>query len=311
MPVPSHNVIDSIRRFNRFYTRQIGVLNAGFLDSPYSLTEVRILYELSSGSSSTVTELSRNLGIDLGYVSRIVSAFTRKGLITRKKSSRDGRAMTVTLSTKGRSVFRDLDRRQQQQIELLLKPVSPADQQTLLGALDSVEHLLGGHDSPRANAVTLRDRRPGDIGWIIHRQAVLYHQEYGWSEQYEAVISEILARFIQNFDPKCERSWIAERDKRIVGSIFCVRKSRTVAQLRLLYVEPSARGLGVGTQLVNECILFARAKGYRKLVLWTNSVLHSARRIYEAAGFKLIHEEAHDSFGKQRLHAQTWELSLF
>ena len=163
---------------------------------------------------------------------------------------------------------------------------------------------------PRVNAVTFRDRRPGDIGWIIHRQAVLYHQEYGWNEQYEAVISEILARFIQKFDAKCERSWIAEREGQIVGSIFCVRKSRTVAQLRLLYVEPAARGLGVGTQLVNECIEFAKAKGYHKLILWTNSVLHSARRIYEAAGFKLVHEEPHDSFGKQRLHAQTWELSL-
>ena len=301
--------VTAVRRFNRFYTRQIGLLNAGFLDSPYSLTEVRILYELNSGQSKTITALSRNLDIDLGYVSRTVKSFASKGLITRKRSAHDARATDLALSAKGRAVFRDLDRKQQYQIEHLLDHVPAADQRTLLNDLESVERVLGGTDSsPRE--ITLRQHRPGDIGWIIHRQAVLYHQEYGWNEQYEAIISEILARFIQNFDPKCERSWIAEREGQIIGSIFCVRKSRTVAQLRLLYVEPSARGLGLGTRLVNECIEFAKAKRYRKLVLWTNSVLHSARRIYEAAGFTLVHEEAHDNFGKQRLHAQTWELPL-
>ncbi|HUQ19843.1 MAG TPA: helix-turn-helix domain-containing GNAT family N-acetyltransferase [Gemmatimonadaceae bacterium] len=310
MAAPSRDTVAAIRRFNRFYTRQIGILNAGFLDSPFSLTEVRLLYELSSKSSSTLTELSRNLGVDPGYVSRIARSFTSKGLIIRKRSTNDGRTTNLSLSAKGRTVFRDLDRRQQQQIEKLLSSVPPADESTLLTSLSSVERVLTHDNEKPPTDITLRDRRPGDIGWIIHRQAVLYHDEYGWNEQYEAIVAEILARFIEKFDPKRERSWIAERNGQVVGSIFCVRKSRTVAQLRLLYVEPSARGLGIGTQLVEECIEFARAKGYRRLVLWTNSVLHSARRIYEAAGFTLVDEETHDSFGKQRLVAQTWELSL-
>ena len=310
MPSRSGQVASAVRKFNRFYTKRIGALDASFLDSPYSLTEVRILYELAAGESPTATSLARTLGLDLGYVSRIVSSFTRKGLVTRKRSSRDARETNLALSAKGRRVFRELDSRQQQQVEKMLAQVSPESQGVLLGSLESVEAILGSPDTSDAGSVVLRDHRPGDMGWIIHRQAVLYHQEYGWNEEYEAIVCEILARFIRKFDPKHERSWIAERNGQIVGSIFCVRRSPTTAQLRLLYVEPSARGLGVGTTLVKECVDFARARGYRRIVLWTQSILHSARRIYEAAGFRLVEEEHHSSFGDDNLVAQTWELSL-
>jgi DNA-binding MarR family transcriptional regulator/GNAT superfamily N-acetyltransferase len=308
MPHPSKEVISAIRKFNRFYTKQIGVLDAGFLDSPYSLTEVRILYELASGNSTTATALAKNLALDLGYVSRIISTFTKNGLVTKRRSAADGRETHLTLSAKGRTVFRDLDRRQQQQVEKMVTPLSPESRGVLLGSLDTVETILGAPDT--AGSVTLRQHRPGDMGWIIHRQAVLYHQEYGWNEEYEAIVCEILARFIRKFDAKCERAWIAERNGQIVGSIFCVRRSPTTAQLRLLYVEPSARGLGIGAMLVKECVEFARSRGYRRIVLWTQSILHSARRIYEAAGFRLVEEEHHSSFGDDNLVAQTWELSL-
>jgi DNA-binding MarR family transcriptional regulator/GNAT superfamily N-acetyltransferase len=308
MPHQPREAISAIRKFNRFYTKQIGVLDAGFLDSPYSLTEVRILYELASGDRSTATALARSLALDLGYVSRIISAFARKGLVIRKRSATDGRETHLSLSPKGRTLFRDLDSRQQQQVEKMLQTVSPESRGVLLGSLDTVEAILGTPET--AASVTIRRHRPGDMGWIIHRQAVLYHQEYGWNEEYEAIVAEILARFIRKFDAKCERSWIAERNGQIVGSIFCVCRSPTTAQLRLLYVEPSARGLGLGTRLVKECVDFARSHGYRRIVLWTQSNLHSARRIYEAAGFHLVEEEHHSSFGKNDLVAQTWELSL-
>jgi DNA-binding MarR family transcriptional regulator/GNAT superfamily N-acetyltransferase len=310
MPHSSKEAISAIRKFNRFYTKQIGALDSGFLDSPYSLTEVRILYELANGSSSTPTALARNLALDLGYVSRIISSFTKNGLVVKKRSTLDARETHIALSTKGRALFRNLDRRQQQQVEKMLEPVTPESRGILLGSLESVETILGARQSSDADTITLRHHRPGDMGWIIHRQAVLYHQEYGWNEEYEAIVAEILARFIRKFDPKYERSWIAERNGQTAGSIFCVRRSPTTAQLRLLYVEPSARGLGLGTTLVRECVDFARARGYRRIVLWTQSILHSARRIYEAAGFRLVEEEHHSSFGKDNLVAQTWELSL-
>jgi DNA-binding MarR family transcriptional regulator/GNAT superfamily N-acetyltransferase len=306
----TRDTVAAVRRFNRFYTKQIGALDAGFLDSSYSLTEARILYELANGGSSTPTALARTLTLDLGYLSRIITSFTKKGLVTKKRSALDGRETHLALSAKGRTLFRDLDRRQQQQVEKMLETVTPESRGILLGSLESVETILGARQSSHADTITLRHHRPGDMGWIIHRQAVLYHQEYGWNEEYEAIVAEILACFIRKFDPKHERSWIAERNGQIVGSIFCVRRSPTTAQLRLLYVEPSARGLGVGTTLVKECVDFARARGYRRIVLWTQSILHSARRIYEAAGFRLVEEEHHSSFGKDNLVAQTWGLSL-
>lgn len=301
--------IEAIRHFNRFYTRQIGVLNDGFLESRFSLTEVRVLYELAHRDRPTATELVRELGIDAGYLSRMLRAFHRRGLIGKRTSVDDARQTELTLSPKGRREFDKLEKRQRADIARMLEPLAPKRRRELLETMGSVERLLGAEQSASSRSFTLRGPRPGDIGWIIHRQAVLYNEEYGWDEQYEALIAEIMAKFIQHFDRKCERCWVAENDGGIVGSVFCVRKSKTVAKLRLLYVEPSMRGAGLGTRLVNECIAFARSHGYRKLTLWTNSVLHAARRIYERAGFELVAEDKHHSFGKD-LAGQSWDLKL-
>ena len=299
--------IENIRSFNRFYTRQIGVLNGGFLRSPFSLTEVRVLYELAHRERTTATELIRELGIDAGYLSRMLLAFHRAGLLGKRASSADGRQTELRLSAKGRREFRKLEARQRVDVARMLQPLQPKHRRELLTAMGSIERLLA--QEKQLPSVTLRHHQPGDMGWITHRQAVLYNQEYGWNEEYEALIAEIMARFLRNFDARYERCWVAERDGEIVGSVFCVRKSKTVAQLRLLYVEPSMRGSGLGTHLVNECIAFARKHGYRKLTLWTNSVLHSARRIYERAAFKMAAEEKHHSFGKD-LVGQNWDLKL-
>jgi DNA-binding MarR family transcriptional regulator/GNAT superfamily N-acetyltransferase len=306
----SGRAVAAVRRFNRFYTRQIGALDAGFLESPYSLTEVRVLYELANRDRTTATDLGRELGLDGGYLSRILRSFQGAGLLTRRPASDDARRSELALTAKGRRQFEALDVRQHTEVERLLRGLSAKDRRQLLRRMESVERLLAPTARPRATvAYALRTHRPGDMGWIIHRQAVLYFQEYGWDERYEALIARIMAEFIEKFDPKHEKCWIAERDGEIIGSVFCVRKTRTVAKLRLLYVEPSARGLGVGTRLVNECIAFARARRYRTLTLWTNSVLQDARRIYERSGFRLVDEAPHNSFGKS-LIGQTWDLDL-
>jgi DNA-binding MarR family transcriptional regulator/predicted GNAT family acetyltransferase len=301
------NHIEHIRRFNRFYTRQIGVLNAGFLQSPFSLTEARVLYELAHRRRTTATELIRELGIDAGYLSRMLRGFHRGGMISKRISPADGRQTELTLSAKGRREFGKLERRQRTEVAQMVQPLQPKHRRELLTAMRSIEHLL--IEPGPAPSVTLRQHRPGDMGRITHRQAVLYNEEYGWNEEFEALIAEIMARFLRNFNPRYERCWVAEHEGEIAGSVFCVRKSKTVAQLRLLYVEPSMRGAGLGARLVNECIAFARGRGYRKLTLWTNSVLHAARKIYEREGFKLIAEEKHRSFGKD-LVGQNWELNL-
>ena len=299
--------VDNVRRFNRFYTRQIGVLNGGFLQSSFSLTEVRVLYEIAHRERTAASELIRDLGIDAGYLSRILRAFHRKGLVAKRTSSDDRRQIDLTLTVKGRREFGKLEMRQRVEVARILQPLGPKQRLRLLHAMGSIERLLL-QPIPRPT-VTLRDHRPGDMGWITHRQAILYNQEYGWNTEYEALIAEIMARFLRNFDPRYERCWVAECNCEIVGSVFCVRKSKTVAQLRLLYVEPSTRGAGIGSRLVNECIAFARSRGYRKLTLWTNSVLHAARKIYERAGFQLVAEEKHHSFGKD-LVGQNWDLKL-
>lgn len=302
--------VERVRGFNRFYTRQIGILNEGFLESPFSLTEVRVLYELSVRDKTSATDLRGELGVDAGYLSRILRAFQRRGLIQRKTARADARRTELSLSTRGRAEFARLEARQRTDVARMLGRLTPKARALLLDRMQSVERILAADASPTTTAaVTLRSHRPGDIGWITHRQAVLYHQEYGWGERYEALIARIMAEFIENFDPRNERCWVAERDGEIIGSIFCVRKSRAVAKLRLLYVEPAARGLGLGTRLVDECIAFARARGYRTLTLWTNSVLHDARRIYERKGFVLVEEKPHRLFGKKLL-GQTWELDL-
>jgi len=304
----SDRLVDAMRGFNRFYTKQIGVLHEGLLGSEFSLTEVRVLYELAHRKTPTATALAKELNLDPGYLSRILRRFETRRLVGKRASTTDGRQTLLSLTPRGRKVFAPLNARSHREVAAMLGPLSAAEQRQLLSAMGTIERLLGDRPAPRVPYL-LRSPRPGDMGWIIHRHGALYAQEYGWDERFEALVAEIAARFIQNLDPKRERCWIAERDGNTVGSVFLVTKSKTVAQLRLLLVEPMARGLGIGNRLVRECVRFARRAGYRKIVLWTNSVLHAARHIYEETGFRLIHQESHRSFGHD-LIGETWELTL-
>ena len=300
--------VGDVRRFNRFWTRQIGVLREGYLESPFSLTEVRVLYELAHREETTASELGEELGLDAGYVSRILRGFEEDHLIQKRPSEADGRLRLLRLTERGREAFALLDGRSRSEIGVMLGGMSVAGQERLVGAMRTIEGLLGVRPEPVVPYL-LRPHRPGDVGWVVHRHGVLYAREYGWDEHFEALVAEIVAKFIQQFDPKVDRCWIAERDGEIVGCVFLVRESEEIAKLRLLLVEPEARGLGIGSRLVEECILFARQAGYRKITLWTNDVLNSARRIYEGTGFRLVHEESHHSFGHD-LVGQTWELML-
>jgi DNA-binding MarR family transcriptional regulator/N-acetylglutamate synthase-like GNAT family acetyltransferase len=301
-------LVDAMRRFNRFYTKQIGVLHEGLLGSQFSLTEVRVLYELAHREMPTATALAKELDLDLGYLSRILRRFETRRLVGKYASTTDGRQSLLSLTPRGRRVFAPLNARSHREVAAMLGPLSTTGQRHLLSAMATIERLLGDRPAPQLPYL-LRTHQPGDMGWIIHRHGALYAQEYGWDERFEALVAEIAAHFIQHLDPKCERCWIAERDGNIVGSVFLVKKSKTVAQLRLLPVEPMARGLGIGNRLVSECVRFARQAGYRKIVLWTNSVLHAARHIYEETGFRLVHQEPHHSFGHD-LIGETWELKL-
>jgi DNA-binding MarR family transcriptional regulator/GNAT superfamily N-acetyltransferase len=306
--------VDIIRGFNRFYTRQLGLLDQGLLGTEFTLTEARILYELANRHAFTATDIARELAIDLGYLSRLITRFERKGYIQRTRSLTDARQNYLKLTRHGREVFDPLNQAAREQIAAMIDPMTPENRSDLLSAMQSVQRLLQPasdqpQPQPQPGPPIIRPLRIGDIGWITHRQAVLYAQEYGWDGTYEALVAEILANFVKNFDSDFEGSWIAERDDVIIGSVFLVRASTALARLRLLYVEPEARGLGLGKLLVRECIEFARTKGYETLTLWTNDVLVSARRIYEAAGFQLIKEERHHSFGKELL-GQTWNLAL-
>ena len=300
--------VASVRRFNRFYTQRMGALEEGLLKSSFSLTEVRVLYELAHRERPTAAALARDLGLDAGYLSRILGRFARRGLVRRTPSDTDARQSVLALTDKGAKTIGPLEARSSEEIRGLLGALSDADQTRLVQAMGTVATLLGARPGAAASYV-LRPHRPGDVGWVVHRHAALYAQEYGWNEEFEALVAEVGAKFIRDYDPERERCWIAERDGEPVGSVFLVNKSKTVAQLRLLLVEPGARGLGIGKRLVEECIRFARQAGYRKIVLWTNSILHAARRIYEAAGFRLVSEQPHRSFGKP-LVGQTWELEL-
>jgi DNA-binding MarR family transcriptional regulator/N-acetylglutamate synthase-like GNAT family acetyltransferase len=306
--IPAHQKIDAVRGFNRFYTRQIGVLREGLLQSPFSLTEARVLYEIAHRPQPTATELCQELGLDAGYLSRILSKFEKSGLVSRSASRSDGRRILLKLSAKGRRTFATLDIRQRGEVASMLRPISPAGQFELVQAMQRIESLLGGRSESRP--YVLRAHQPGDMGWVIHRHGALYAQEYGYDEQFEALVAEIAARFIQNFDAKRERCWIAEKGGEIVGSVFLVKESKTVAKLRLLLVEPSARGLGIGKRLVDECIRFARQAGYRKIVLWTQSELPAARHVYQQAGFRLVEEKPHRSWGREDLVSEIWELDL-
>lgn len=298
---------DAIRDFNRFYTRQIGLLDQGFLGSPFTLTEVRVLYELAHRDDPTATEIARELSLDPGYLSRLLKKLERQGHLRRGRDAEDGRQRPLRLTQAGRRIFEGLDRESGKQISTMIAALGPGQVGELVDSMQTVRRLLQA-DTLEA-AYSVRPLRIGDIGWIIHRQGLLYAQEYGWDVTYEGLVAEILGRFVKEFDPANENAWVAERNGAIVGSVFLVRESAAVAKLRLLYVEPSARGLGIGRHLVDACVAFARDKGYRTLRLWTNDILVSARRIYQAAGFRLVQEERHHSFGKD-LVGQTWELAL-
>ncbi len=300
--------IGTVRQFNRFFTRQIGVLREGLLHSPYPLTDARILFELGQCNQVTASRLGRELGLDAGYLSRILARLEQQGLLEKVRSENDGRQLLVSLTAAGREAFALLDQRSREEVSEMLEDLSEEDQQRLLKAMQTIESVLSS-GFKFSEPFVLRPHEPGDMGWVAHRHGVLYAQEYGWDEHFEALVAQIVAEFINNYNPGRERCWIAEMDGEIIGSVFVVQSSETVAKLRLLLVEPKARGLGLGTRLVEECIRFARRRGYQKLILWTNSILLEARHIYKKTGFKLVAEEAHHSFGHD-LIGETWELVL-
>ncbi len=306
LDLPPH--VAAVRRFNRSYTRRIGVLHQGLLRSNFSLTEVRVLYELTHRENPTAAELGRDLELDAGYLSRILAGFAKRRLISRTASAADGRQSLLRLTHKGRATFATLDVRSDEEVSAMLGSLSGEKRGRLVEAMGTIERLLDGRPELPVPYV-LRPPRPGDLGWVVHRHGVLYAEEYGWDERFEALVASVVAEFIGHFDPKREYCWIAERDGQNIGSVFLVKQSKQVAKLRLLLVEPEARGLGLGSRLVEECVSFARRVGYRKLTLWTNDVLHAARHIYERAGFRMVREERHHSFGRD-LVGQTWELKL-
>jgi DNA-binding MarR family transcriptional regulator/N-acetylglutamate synthase-like GNAT family acetyltransferase len=303
--------IEAVRHFNRDYTRRIGVLREGLLDSPFSLTQARVLYELAHREEPTATALGQELGLDAGYLSRILSAFARRGLVARRPSKTDGRQSHLRLTPRGRQVFAKLDAGSADEVRGLMAPLSTPDQERLVGAMRTIEDLLGAREAvsrPR-RPCRIRAPRPGDMGWVIHRHGEVYDREWGWGVGFEALVAEIVVKFMADHDPRRERAWIAERDGERVGSIFLVAKSKTVAKLRLLLVEPAARGCGVGQRLVEECVRFARKAGYREIVLWTQSILDPARHIYAKAGFERVGQEPNHEFGKG-LTSETWRLQL-
>lgn len=300
--------IEAVRRFTRFYTRKMGVLHEHLLDSPFSLTEGRVVYELAHHEMTTAAELAKELGLDPSYLSRILKELEKRELIARRPSQSDGRENLVTLTEQGQEGFALINARSQNEVAAMLDGVSTPDQQRLLDAMATIQGVLGD-EPPHRVPFILRPHQPGDMGWIIHRHGILYSQEYRWDETFEALVAEIAAKFIQTFNADRERCWIAEKDGENVGCVLLVRESDEVAKLRLLLIEPKARGLGIGKRLVAECIRFAQLKGYRRITLWTNDVLVAARHIYEAAGFKLIKEEPHRSFGHD-LVGQHWNLEL-
>ena len=304
----SDDPVAAVRAFNRFYTRQIGLLQQGLLDSRFSLTEARILYELAHRDSATATDIRDALGVDTGYLSRLLGRFESDGLIVKSRDAEDGRRSHLALTAAGRDAFAGLDAASSREIGAMLARLDDRDQRRLTGCMAAIETLL----APRPAGPTpfvLRPHQPGDMGWVVERHASLYAWEYGWDGSFEGFCAEIVAAFLRDFDPRREACWIAEVDGERAGAVFLVAQSETVAKLRLLIVDPKARGLGIGKRLIEECLRFARRTGYEKITLWTNDILHAARAIYEKAGFELVNEERHHSFGKD-LVGQTWELTL-
>jgi DNA-binding MarR family transcriptional regulator/N-acetylglutamate synthase-like GNAT family acetyltransferase len=305
--------VEAMRRFSRFYTRKIGLLQEEFLGTDFSLTEGRVLYELAHKRESTAAAVGAAMVLDAGYLSRILSSFEKRKLIAKTPSPIDRRQSILTLTGLGRKAFAPLEARSSEQVGRMIATLSESKKRQLVDAMQTVENLLGngGVEAERARPTgyVLRPPRVGDLGWIVHRQGALYWQEWGYDERFEALCAEIVAKFVQNLDAKRERCWIAERDEEIVGSVFLVKESEKTAKLRLLYVEPSARGLGIGARLVAECVRFARQSGYEKIVLWTQSELDAARHLYERAGFRVVEKKEHHSFSKD-LTAEVWELDL-
>jgi DNA-binding MarR family transcriptional regulator/ribosomal protein S18 acetylase RimI-like enzyme len=304
----SQEHISAVRYFNRFFTRQIGVLREGLLHSPYSLSEARIVFELANRSNLTASDLCNELGLDAGYLSRILNKLEQQNLIEKTRSDNDGRQRLISLTTEGQSAFTLLDSRSNDEISEMLSELNESDRARLIEAMHTIEGILD-HSFKYAEPFYLRHHQAGDMGWVINQHGLLYSREYGWDEKFEALVAQICADFINNYDPQKERCWIAEMQGEQVGSIFCVKAGEDVAKLRLLLVVPKARGLGLGTRLVTECIRFAQRSGYKKLTLWTNDVLVDARRIYQKKGFKLVEEEPHHSFGHD-LVGQNWDLML-
>ena len=307
MPIPNEQIAQ-VRAFNRDYTRRIGVLSQGLLDSPYSLTEVRVMYEIAHRPGVMAAQLADELGLDRGYLSRILKGFGAKGLLARAASAEDARRQHLRLTAAGRRVFAPLERRSQQQVRSMLSGLDGSRRQALLEAMSVIRCAFSAAGRQQAK-VSLRTHRPGDMGWVVERHGALYFREYGWNEEFEALVAGITAEFISKLDPARERCWIAEAHGRRLGCIFLVAGETGSARLRLLLVEPEARGLGLGGTLVTECVRFARAAGYERIVLWTQEHLAAARHLYERAGFRLISREPHRSFGHD-LVGETWELLL-
>ncbi|HTZ95691.1 MAG TPA: helix-turn-helix domain-containing GNAT family N-acetyltransferase [Terriglobales bacterium] len=299
--------VSAIRAFNRFYTRKIGVLD-GVASQPFSLAEARVLYELANRQRPTATDIRKELGLDAGYLSRILRNFERRKLLRREASQTDERQRFLSLTAQGQKAFAPLDQRSSRDIAAMLNDLSAGEQKQLVQAVERVRRLLGDKMESKAPFL-LRFHQPGDLGWIVYRQAILYAEEYGWDWSYEALAAEIVAQFIKNYDPKRERVWVAEKDGERVGAVLVAKESDSIAKLRLLHLEREARGLGIGKRLVEECVRFARQSGYQKMTLWTQSILHAARGIYKQGGFKVVQEKKHQSFGKN-LTAEIWELDL-
>jgi DNA-binding MarR family transcriptional regulator/N-acetylglutamate synthase-like GNAT family acetyltransferase len=296
--------VAAVRRFNRFYTNVIGVLREGMARTPHSLTEARVLFELGQRDEAEVADLRRTLEIDAGYLSRLLARFAADGLVERQPSPRDARRHVIRLTATGRATFRHLDERTQEEVAALLEPLAEEDRRRLVAAMETIHSVLS--DRPRPAGYVIRAARPGDLGWVVQRHGVVYGQEHGWDTSFEALVARIVADYVDNHDPKRENLWIADVDGEPVGCVFCVRRDDETAQLRLLFVEPSARGVGIGGRLVDECVRFARQAGYRRMMLWTQNVLTDARRIYERAGFELRESEPHHSFGADLVGQNLW-----
>jgi len=312
MPGASQQNIAAARRFNRFYTRQIGVLRKGYLDSPFSLGEMRVLYEIAHGRAPTASDVGRALDLDAGYLSRVLRNFEKRGLISREASAQDARQSHLALTARGQNFFAPLEKRSQADVGAMLGKLPAAEQARLIAAMQTIEGLLDKNAgaTPRAKpGYILREPRPGDFGWIVSRHAELYAQEYGWTEPFEGLCAQIVADFVNKYDSKWERCWIAELNGENVGTVMLVKDKPGVARLRLLLVDPKARGLGLGQRLTGECVRFARQAGYKKITLWTHSVLTAARHVYEKAGFKLTGSEKHKSWGKPVV-SEYWDLAL-